>query len=354
MVKEGVLKKDASVTILHILGTTMILLCHLFQEAGMYALGEIFIIGVPLFLFVAGYLSGKKEITNSLKWIWKKLIRILLPYYLLIAVLFSLYELTKMAEVSLFQWIFCFFNLQGLNYSYWKFEAYGAVDGTGPLWFLTTMMFAYFLTPLFNKFRNVSFKKRYVVLLVLSTLTLQLFAMYIGLQLNYLIVYAIGYFTGAKGVRKDKKYYLIITIGMLILTALRFYFRSVVDGSNFYDRYYAHLSANAIAIWIFYTVFYFETKYPKIYALAQKRWILFLETISFYVYLVHYLFLCTPFAPIQYIDNLIIADIIMLLFTFVTAVLLWWISEKIIMRYICSNKKRRQENLNENIDSNNG
>lgn len=333
-------KKEASITILHIIGTLMILLCHLFQEAGFYSLGEMFIVGVPLFLFVAGYLSGKKEIVNNLKWIGKRLVRLLLPYYLLIIVLFSIYEITGMAEVSLFQWIFCLFNLQGLNYSYWKFEAYGAVEGIGPLWFLTTMMFAYFLTPFFNKFRKVSLKKWQTVMLVLVVLIVQLLGMYAGLQLNYLIVYAIGYFTGVKGVRKDKKYYFVISIGMLLITALRFYFRSIVDGTNFYDRFYAHISANAIAIWIFYTIFFFEDKIPKCYAIAQKRWVLFLEEISFYVYLVHYLFLCTPFAPIQYIDNLIIADLLMLICTFLTAVLLWAITEKVLIK--CIFKKKRK------------
>lgn len=60
-------ERDSAITVLHVLGMLMILLCHFFQTAGLYLLGEIFIIGVPLFLFVSGYLSGLKEIKKARK-----------------------------------------------------------------------------------------------------------------------------------------------------------------------------------------------------------------------------------------------------------------------------------------------
>lgn len=341
-------KQDKSITILHVLGMAMILLCHIFQETGFFTLGEIFITGVPLFLFVAGYLSGKKKITNNLLWIGKRTVRLLLPYYILIISLFCIYEATKLADVSLFQWVFCLVNLQGLNYTVWKFDSYGAVAGIGPLWFLTTMMFAYFLTLILNKFRDVNLNKWQRIILILIVLLLQFAGVCIGIQPNYLIVYALGYFTGVKGVRRDGKYYLIISAIMVIATVIRFGLRSIVDGANFYDRYYALISSNAIAIWIFYTIFYFESKLPRIYAIAGKRWFLFIEAISFYVYLVHYLFLRSPFAPINYVNGFVVSTLLMLIFTFILSVALWALTEKVIIKYIFRKRQRRNA-VDENI-----
>ena len=253
--------KERSITVLHILGMAMILFCHIFQDAGISFLGELLIAGVPLFLFVAGYLSGKKKITNSLEWVGRRLLRLLVPFYILLVTLFIIYEIFNVAEVSSFQWIFCSLNLQGLNYTYWKFGLYSSIPGTGPFWFLTTMMFAYFLTPLLNKFRDIDLTAWKKIILVVSLICVQILAMFFGVQLNYLLVYVMGYFTGVKGVRQDGKYYFIINIMTVVVTAVRFVLRVVIDGSDFYDRFYALISSTAIALWIFYTVFYLEKKF---------------------------------------------------------------------------------------------
>lgn len=150
--------RDIAITLLHVIGMIMIFLCHSMQIEKIYSLSEILISGVPLFLFVSGYLAGKKEIDNIGKWWAGKAKRVLVPLFFFIIIVYGGYAISKAADVSPFQWIFSLCNLQGLNYTYWKFNYFGAVAGCGHLWFVTTLMFCYLLTPIMQKFKKISLK----------------------------------------------------------------------------------------------------------------------------------------------------------------------------------------------------
>lgn len=333
MNKNVDLKRDSSITVLHVLGMFMILLCHIFQEAGIYFLGEIFIIGVHLFLFVSGYLSGLKKISNPINWLKRKAIRILIPYYLFIIILFCIYEITAVEDVSLFQWVFCLLNLQGFNYTCWGFEAYGAVGGVGHLWFLTTIMLCYLITPFLDKFKEVLFSKKRIFVFVITSFVLVLILMYCGLQLSYVMIYIFGYFACVNKELYKNKYYLLISVGMLVCTILRFLFRSKLDATNFYDRYYVHVSSLAIAAWIFYTVRLFSDKMRVIFnKIAGSRIMSFLEKISFYVYIVHYPFLRGPFSISNVIDNIFISSFIAVICSVSVGTLLWCLTEKVMFK----------------------
>ena len=59
------MKKDTSIQIIRIFSMTMIVICHLLsimQNYYMIALSQFFSIGVYIFLFISGFLYGKKEI----------------------------------------------------------------------------------------------------------------------------------------------------------------------------------------------------------------------------------------------------------------------------------------------------
>ena len=119
-------KKYAEITVLHLLGAIMIICCHIFQKEQKWMLGEIFISGVSLFVFVAGFLAGLKE-SVGIKWIKRRAIRILIPYYLWIVPCLCPLLLNGEGEVSFSQLSYLLTNTQGLNYFIWKFRGYGAV-----------------------------------------------------------------------------------------------------------------------------------------------------------------------------------------------------------------------------------
>ena len=142
-------KRYPEINILHVLGAMMILLCHFTQKSHLSAVSELFITGVPLFLFVSGFLAALKP-THGKDWFLKRCTRILTPYYLWIIPGLCILLISSRDVVSPFQAIIIMLNLQGLNYFFWKFDHYVAVIGFGHLWFLTKIMFCYALVPILD------------------------------------------------------------------------------------------------------------------------------------------------------------------------------------------------------------
>lgn len=334
--------RSVSIMLLHIIGMVMIILCHISQAEGKGALGEIFICAVPLFLFVSGYLTGKKEVKKIGSWYIKKLQRIWIPYLIFIVVFYALLEITRFENVSFFQWIFCIFNLQGFNYTFWKFQLYGAVGGAGHLWFLTTLLFAYLLVPVMQELGKIKLKSWQKKLVLPALLLVQLGAFYLGIQMSYLITFFSGYFLAKRPEKlHGTKNYIFVTLLTVLISVARLVLRKVIDGTRFYDSYVALISAAIVGVWIFYTVFFLEEKMPKLMRFFNCGVVRFLEAISFYVYLTHMVFIEGGFATEKYIGNKPLRYAVAVLFAFVSATLLWLITEKVIFKIIGFKKRKK-------------
>ena len=328
-------ERDIVITLVHIFGMIMILFCYIFQKIGLYALGEICIIGVPLFFFVSGYLCGRKPINNSGKWLLKKALRVLLPYLLFVWCVFAIHEIANTEEVSLYQWLVSSSCLHGIyNYAYWRMDLlgihYAAVPGTGHFWYVTIIMLCYLMTPLLQKFRETSLNRVGKILVTLAAIALMCGTIFLGFQLAYFLIYTAGFFTGAKKVRTDGKYYIIITCLMIVITFLRFLLKVWIDGSDFYDRTFVLINNGVLAIWLFYTAYFLQSKMPKVFSVFNVGVVHFFEKISYFVYLTHYIFLQGGLATTNYISNIPLAILVAMLLTFVTAVTLWVITDKLI------------------------
>ena len=81
------MKRDVSIQLIRILSMFLIIIgCHLISEFGNDILkkaGQIFNVGVYIFLFISGYLYGDKIIKNKKKWYFKRLKRILIMFFLI-------------------------------------------------------------------------------------------------------------------------------------------------------------------------------------------------------------------------------------------------------------------------------
>lgn len=330
--------KNVSITLLHIIGMTMILLCHYCQEEKIYFLSEIFISGVPLFLFTAGYLSGLSNIKSPSIWISKKIKRILIPFWLFVIVIYAIYEIINYCDVSAFQWIFTLLNLQGLNYTVWKFNYFGAISGCGHLWYLTTIMLCYFLVPLVGKIKIPKLNNVKKVLVILLLLGFQLVLMYAGFQLSYIISFFLGFFVAKNPVRTDIKWYGFITALMLVASVTRIVLRHYFDNTDFYVRFYALISCAIIGIWVFYSVFFFNDKFKSLFEKFNCKPILFIEKISYYVYITHYIFLGGPFSVFNVIENRILCYLAATFLSLFSATLLYLVTEKIIFKLLFKNK----------------
>lgn len=104
------------IVLLHCIGVLMILFGHFAQYFNYGMLGEILITGVPLFLFMSGYLVGFKPTPPDIKkWLKKKASRILVPYYIILISIFGIYLAFSSETFIPKQWLFLFTNLQGFT-----------------------------------------------------------------------------------------------------------------------------------------------------------------------------------------------------------------------------------------------
>ena len=88
------MKKNVSIQLVRIIATVLILLCHLVQEFGNTTIamtGQFFNVGVQIFLFLSGYLYGKKNINDSKKWIMSRLKKVIIPVYIFMIILFIIH-----------------------------------------------------------------------------------------------------------------------------------------------------------------------------------------------------------------------------------------------------------------------
>ena len=331
--------RDFAITLLHVIGMVMILLCHMMQAERIYFLSEIFISGVPLFLLVSGYLAGLKEITRPHTWLLRKAKRVWIPLFVMIVLVYGGYSVFNVAQITPFQWIFTLLDLQGLNYTYWKFEHFGAVPGCGHWWFVTTLMICYLLTPLMQRFKKFRLRGWQKPLLFVGVLLVQLGLLLLGFQLSYIITFFFGYFIGGKSVRTDVKWFSFISVLTALALAGRLIARKVVDGSDVYDRYIALISAACIAAWLFYCVYFIKEHCPRLIRALDGKAIDSIERISYYFYLTHYLFLSGPLAIFHFIENRLMAHIAVIVCSYASAVLLYVFVEKCLFRLTKRSRK---------------
>lgn len=325
-------KYYGEIVLLHLIGAIMILMCHFTQKERMSALGELFITAVPLFLFIAGFLSGLKPNIEK-GWIFKRAVRILTPFYLWVFPCLLVLWLSNHNDVDWKQLLFLSTNMQGLNYIYWKSELYSAVSGLGQLWFTTEIMMCYFLVPFFNKLvKKIGNKKTiWTISLCVIVLVIQPLFIKIGIQISYIITFFVGYLVSRFGCEINNKLMLKTTSVCIVITVGRFILMRQIDGTDYYDRYYALLSAAVIGVWIFFFVFWISSKFPKqIDSLSKNIIISFLSEISFEIYIVHFWFLNGKWQVANYISNAFVSDIIVVVLTIIFGTALHLVSEKLV------------------------
>lgn len=328
-------RKYDEITLLHLIGAIMIICCHIFQKEQKWILGEIFITGVPLFVFVSGFLSGLKDKTD-INWIKKRAVRILVPFYLWVVPCLLVIWLSDHRQVNLSQLLFLLTNTQGLNYFIWKFNKYGAVQGMGHLWFTTEIMICYILTPVIiwgiSKIKDIS-KKRIIFIFTVFIIIVQPLLTEFGMQPSYLITFILGVIVAQKGIEITRPLFIKLTIVCTVVTILRLILMKLCDGTIYYDRYLVQVSSTVIGIWIVCLVFFVSSEQGiLIKKIAENPVIAYLSEISFEIYLVHMLFFNGKWQIFNYVQNKFYAYTIAILLSLIFAIVLHILSRHIIIK----------------------
>lgn len=335
---EQLRKWYSEIVLLHCVGMLMILFAHIAHANGYMNVGELLITGVPLFLFVSGFLVGVKPVPHNMAWLGKKAKRILVPYYILLIAVLILYLILQTEPFKIKYWIILFADLQGLTNFLFYNDLTGyyspLAQGLGHFWFVTIIMLCYLLVPLFEKvceFR--SWKKHSISIIVTTVLVVQPVLLFYNVQISALVVFFLGYLFAKNGIEMTGKKFISMTLAMILLFGCRLIMRNYIDGTIIYNHYIANLSNYSIGIWIVALFFYLRIRMPKIIdCISSWKFVLWLESIIYEIYLVHHIIIKGSYSIYRYVDNSFIATIIVIMITALFSIVLQAISKIISIK----------------------
>lgn len=183
-----------------------IVLCHLLQFYG-NALAWWFNVGVQIFLIISGFLYGRKEEIKAVSFIAKEFKKILLNYYVYLIVSLPFYVLVFHNPFSIKAFLKLLLGV-------------GDVPGLGHLWFVSTILFCYLITPALSKISGGGVRE-FACILVLFEVVLRYIPYFTGAWVN---CYIIGFCLGKRKISKesvDKKAVVIVLIMAAIINGGR-------------------------------------------------------------------------------------------------------------------------------------
>lgn len=318
-----------SISFIRVLATVSILCCHIlpiFENAILKMSAQFFNVGVDIFLILSGYLYGKRKIsekTTYKNWLAKRGKRILVPLYLFLLILFGI-DLIKGIRVNIINWLVYILNLQAI-------EIY--LNGAEHLWYLTLAMFCYFITILLDIYRD-KFNKKSIVILIITISVIQLFTSYfvykqLGIYLLYIELYIVSYFVGMywKYDKVNIRYCIVSSIILFIAIALRLIGRIFFDDSTFYNIIIVGYTQSFIGFSSFFICLYIISNIGE---KLNFKIINYLDSISYEIYIVHYMFIVGPVSLVNMTEYSFINCIIIILSSFLLANILHIFSDNII------------------------
>lgn len=278
-------QKMESISFLRVISTFMIIICHFLQFYG-NELAYWFNVGVQIFLLISGFLFGQKVIDKIGKFYKKRLLRILVDYYLYIIVVIPLYWIFHKEAISLYttlKQILCLSCLPGLNH----------------LWFIRTIILCYLITPFLQKiFKNG--KKE--VFLGIEVFVFFIFITGRFFTSAWINCYIMGYFFGKQykergnGVIKD---FSRIAIPVAV----------IMNGSQIVVDYILKLEftggwSYAFQVWteyshVFLAIAFFGIVmqlYKDKQNMIYKDFLNFFDRHSYDIYIVHHIYILGPFS----------------------------------------------------------
>lgn len=281
-----------SISYLRVFATILILCCHIcfsINNTLIQGLGQFFNAGVYLFIIISGYLYGKKDIykTSSYKiWLLNRAKRILIPMYIYMLCLFLIYIFFG-KKIDILNWIIYIFNLQGLEI--YVYEA-------NHLWYLTIAMICYIITPILDMLKKSKFynKKNITVFFIISTIIQMVVSLYIYKQFGrylllinvYIAAYLLGVFWNSNDI--GLKYFFMACTCIVIALIGRISGLILFDETILYNVLIVGYTHSLFSIGFFFMGFFFV---DKLNSDKYIRIIRHFDSISYEIYLVHYIFL---------------------------------------------------------------
>ena len=219
--------KDYSISLIRFISFVFIVSCHFLQFFG-NELAWWFNVGVQMFLIISGYLYGVKYFDKNIDcflFYKTRLLKILLPYYivLLSVLLIHVVFIHDISKVNILMALVCNKTIPGGEH----------------LWYISTILMCYILTPIIASLLCQSVRKRFFVVLVILFLSCYIFFGLFNQFYNpaWIACYILGFAFGVIEKRSFLSQKVIICIVFIlslqnILQVLNNYVFNLVDRNN--------------------------------------------------------------------------------------------------------------------------
>ena len=329
--------KQANLSCVRLIATLMIISCHILQGLNLEAAFWLNV-GVQVFFVLSGFLYSKKEIKDVKKFYKKQYRKIIISYIILIIIIFSIVIITKGPM------IYNKFTLLGifLGFQNWT----GTLALLSHTWFVSYILICYLITPILKRikiFNNTENYFKTILGFIALALILQLFISYgiINVNGSYILLYIAGYILGNTNPKKLWKICIAFTFLTLLILPLRImvqyynptnlinyinYFR--IGTSNFISYHHGLIG---ISLFLIIAIIFKKIKYNKLLYYSDKY--------SYYVYLVHQIFILNQFSLLDITNYLWINIILILFITIVSAIALYYLTKLINLLINVATKK---------------
>ena len=253
---DSIKKYSIDIGIIRCISMVMIVICHIATGVGNSAIGQVFQVGVQVFLFISGFLYGSKPINDVKVWIKNRILKICIPCYVFIIILVSV-ELVLKMKVSFWTLLLYLFNLQGVRQIYPN-ATVALIVGAEHLWFISVIILCYIMYVVIDKckFLRKTMKEHPVVLLSLFFITCIFIGMF-GIRIDFFWVFLCGAALSGREISRARLKYIGLSIMMVITVLLRLVMKQYCDDNGdtvFYLFVVIPTAYNCLAIWIFYTI----------------------------------------------------------------------------------------------------
>ena len=336
--------RDNTITVARTVGMVFIVLCHLFGYgpiSSLSFLSEVFNVGTSLFLFISGFLYGKKSIEKVPSWYFARYKRICFPMYIWVVIVFiyRFFCVTHTAEPI--KYLLYALNLQGLPFVFNKLEysVFSIID-TDQLWFLTVIMLCYLIVPLLSKIKPWFTEKSTAVkaLIIAAFLILQSGLAFVGININYFLIFTTGYFVSAIWKRKlsGGKFAIMSAICAAAL-AFRFLCAVYFQSGTAYTGIIVPITQDIFAVWIYLAIFKISENLSKPFnSIAQSKAMKYIDELSFYIYMTHFIFIAGSLRTLNITSSVALNILITLVLIIISAVIL-----NLLCRFILNRKPKK-------------
>ncbi len=293
-----------------VLAMFFIVACHIlqaFESDWAFVLN----VGVQMFFFISGFLYGRKDKLEVGQFFKSRLEKVYLPYVLYTAIAVATMCLVLGLSVT-WQQILCYlFNIQGFIKN--------PIAGLNHLWFLSVLMVGYLLTPIVRKALN---RNRLVTIACLIVIQL---IEYLWLQKKYamftwIMLYLLGIIFGSADFKYAKR------IGALSIPATTILLLLLPSVSSFTLPKYSVWLHVFLAVSVLAVIYMATNLFLKYYN-SEPRWIKWVDSHSYEIYLTHHLYILGPCSLLFLSDCKILGVVLVILCTIVSSIVLKQLSK---------------------------